>query len=92
MDLPADRSPPMSPAAAPHPPGGCPVAASAKAHRGGPAAAAVADQRHRLADGRGVLVGLTLAIFARGLRGPAITVTVIDDAVVAGWPAQLGRG
>ena len=25
-----------SPAAAPHPPGGCPVAASAKAHRGGP--------------------------------------------------------
>jgi tRNA A-37 threonylcarbamoyl transferase component Bud32 len=35
-----------------------------------------------------VLVGLTLAIFARGLRGPAVTATVIDDAVVgwlAGW-------
>jgi tRNA A-37 threonylcarbamoyl transferase component Bud32 len=35
-----------------------------------------------------VLVGLTLAIFGRGLRGPAITVTVIDDAVV-GWLAGL---
>jgi tRNA A-37 threonylcarbamoyl transferase component Bud32 len=34
------------------------------------------------------LVGLTLAIFGRGLRGPAITVTVIDDAVV-GWLAGL---
>jgi hypothetical protein len=39
-----------------------------------------------------VLVGLTLAIFARGLRGPAVAVTVVDDAVVAGWPAWLGRG
>jgi membrane-associated phospholipid phosphatase/tRNA A-37 threonylcarbamoyl transferase component Bud32 len=29
-----------------------------------------------------LLVGLTLAVFARGLRGPAITVTVVDDAVV----------
>jgi tRNA A-37 threonylcarbamoyl transferase component Bud32 len=35
-----------------------------------------------------VLVGLTLAIFARGLRGPAVTATVIDDAVV-GWLASL---
>jgi membrane-associated phospholipid phosphatase len=35
-----------------------------------------------------VLVGLTLAIFGRGLRGPAITATVIDDAVV-GWLAGL---
>jgi tRNA A-37 threonylcarbamoyl transferase component Bud32 len=35
-----------------------------------------------------VLVGLTLAIFARGLRGPAVTATVIDDAVV-GWLAGL---
>ena len=39
-----------------------------------------------------VLVGLTLAIFARGLRGPAITVTVIDDAVVGWLAGQLGRG
>jgi tRNA A-37 threonylcarbamoyl transferase component Bud32 len=35
-----------------------------------------------------VLVGLTLAVFARGLRGPAVTVTVVDDAVV-GWLADL---
>src|SRR6266545_3753392 len=35
-----------------------------------------------------VLVGLTLAIFGRGLRGPAVTATVIDDAVV-GWLAGL---
>jgi tRNA A-37 threonylcarbamoyl transferase component Bud32 len=35
-----------------------------------------------------VLVGLTLAVFARGLRGPALAVTVVDDAVV-GWLAGL---
>jgi membrane-associated phospholipid phosphatase/tRNA A-37 threonylcarbamoyl transferase component Bud32 len=35
-----------------------------------------------------VLVGLTLAIFARGMRGPAVAVTVVDDAVV-GWLAGL---
>jgi tRNA A-37 threonylcarbamoyl transferase component Bud32/membrane-associated phospholipid phosphatase len=35
-----------------------------------------------------VLVGLTLAIFARGLRGPAVAVTVVDDAVVQ-WLAGL---
>jgi tRNA A-37 threonylcarbamoyl transferase component Bud32 len=35
-----------------------------------------------------VLVGLTLVIFARGLRGPAVTATVIDDAVV-GWLVSL---
>jgi tRNA A-37 threonylcarbamoyl transferase component Bud32 len=29
-----------------------------------------------------VLVGLTLAVFGRGLRGPAVAVTVADDAVV----------
>jgi tRNA A-37 threonylcarbamoyl transferase component Bud32/membrane-associated phospholipid phosphatase len=29
-----------------------------------------------------VLVGLELAVFARGLRGPAVAVTVVDDAVV----------
>src|SRR6266545_5549277 len=28
------------------------------------------------------LVGLTLTVFARGLRGPAVAVTVADDAVV----------
>jgi tRNA A-37 threonylcarbamoyl transferase component Bud32/membrane-associated phospholipid phosphatase len=35
-----------------------------------------------------VLVGLTLVVFARGLRGPAVAVTVVDDAVV-GWLAGL---
>jgi membrane-associated phospholipid phosphatase/tRNA A-37 threonylcarbamoyl transferase component Bud32 len=35
-----------------------------------------------------VLVGLALAVFARGLRGPAIAVTVADDAVVR-WLAGL---
>jgi tRNA A-37 threonylcarbamoyl transferase component Bud32/membrane-associated phospholipid phosphatase len=35
-----------------------------------------------------VLVGLTVAIFARGLRGPAVAVTVVDDAVVR-WLAGL---
>jgi tRNA A-37 threonylcarbamoyl transferase component Bud32/membrane-associated phospholipid phosphatase len=35
-----------------------------------------------------VLVGLTLAIFARGLRGPAVAVTVVDDAIVR-WLADL---
>jgi tRNA A-37 threonylcarbamoyl transferase component Bud32/membrane-associated phospholipid phosphatase len=29
-----------------------------------------------------VLVGLALAVFDRGLRGPAVAVTVVDDAVV----------
>jgi tRNA A-37 threonylcarbamoyl transferase component Bud32 len=29
-----------------------------------------------------VLVALTIVVFARGLRGPAINVTVVDDAVV----------
>jgi tRNA A-37 threonylcarbamoyl transferase component Bud32/membrane-associated phospholipid phosphatase len=39
-----------------------------------------------------VLVGLTLAVFAPGLRGPAVAVTVADDAVVR-WLAGLhGRG
>jgi len=35
-----------------------------------------------------VLVGLALAVFAPGLRGPAVTVTVADDAVVR-WLGEL---
>jgi tRNA A-37 threonylcarbamoyl transferase component Bud32/membrane-associated phospholipid phosphatase len=35
-----------------------------------------------------VLVGLTLVVFARGMRGPAVAVTVVDDAVVR-WLAGL---
>jgi hypothetical protein len=89
MDLPADRSRPTSaPPLHPHAAGGGPVAAAAT-HRAAP------PLPYRLQiSGIGwlvaavVLVGLTLAIFARGLRGPAVTVTVIDDAVV-GWLAGL---
>src|SRR4029453_11029802 len=39
-----------------------------------------------------VLVGLTLVIFARGLRGPAVTATVIDDAVVSWLAGLVGPG
>jgi tRNA A-37 threonylcarbamoyl transferase component Bud32 len=35
-----------------------------------------------------VLVGLALAVFGRGLRGPAVAVTVADDAVVR-WLGRL---
>src|SRR5829696_7005471 len=39
-----------------------------------------------------VLVGLTLAIFARGLRGPAVAVTVVDDAIVRWLAGLVGPG
>ena len=39
-----------------------------------------------------VLVGLTLAVFARGLRGPAVVVTVVDDAVVRWLAGLVGPG
>jgi tRNA A-37 threonylcarbamoyl transferase component Bud32 len=39
-----------------------------------------------------VLVGLTLVIFARGLRGPAVAVTVIDDAIVRWLAGLVGPG
>src|SRR4029453_13928218 len=39
-----------------------------------------------------VLVGLTLVIFARGLRGPAVTGPVIDDAVVGWLAGRVGPG
>jgi membrane-associated phospholipid phosphatase/tRNA A-37 threonylcarbamoyl transferase component Bud32 len=35
-----------------------------------------------------VLVGLAVAVFARGMRGSAVAVTVVDDAVV-GWLSGL---
>src|SRR4029453_1545570 len=38
------------------------------------------------------LGGLTLVIFARGLRGPAVTATVIDDAVVSWLAGLVGPG
>ena len=39
-----------------------------------------------------VLVGLTLVIFGRGLHGPAVTATVIDDAVVSWLAGLVGPG
>jgi tRNA A-37 threonylcarbamoyl transferase component Bud32/membrane-associated phospholipid phosphatase len=39
-----------------------------------------------------VLVGLALAVFARGLRGPAVAVTVVDDAVVRWLAGLVGPG
>jgi membrane-associated phospholipid phosphatase/tRNA A-37 threonylcarbamoyl transferase component Bud32 len=39
-----------------------------------------------------VLVGLTVAIFARGLWGPAVAVTVVDDAVVQWLAGLVGPG
>src|SRR5215216_6656304 len=39
-----------------------------------------------------ILVGLTLAIFAGGLRGPAVAVTVVDDAVVQWLAGLVGPG
>jgi hypothetical protein len=69
--------------------------------RGGPITAAAAADRsapplpYKLrSSGIGwlvaavALVGLTLAVFAQGLRGPAVAVTVIDDAIVR-WLAGL---
>src|SRR5215203_5946019 len=35
-----------------------------------------------------VLVGLALVVFARGLQGPAVVVTAVDDAIVR-WLAGL---
>src|SRR3712207_2462883 len=39
-----------------------------------------------------VLVGVTLVVFARGLRGPAVAVTVADDAVVRWLAGMVGPG
>jgi tRNA A-37 threonylcarbamoyl transferase component Bud32 len=39
-----------------------------------------------------VLVGLTLAVFARGMRGPAVAVTIVDDAVVRWLAGLVGPG
>ena len=42
-----------------------------------------------------VLVALTVAVFARGMKGIAVEVTVVDDAVVGwlgGWTCPASRG
>jgi membrane-associated phospholipid phosphatase len=90
MDVPADRSRPTS--ALPVHPSLREAARSPRRRR--PTGAAPPLPYRLQSSGVGwlvaalVLVGLTLAIFARGLRGPAVTATVIDDAVV-GWLAGL---
>jgi tRNA A-37 threonylcarbamoyl transferase component Bud32 len=90
MDVPADRSRPTS--APPTHPSLREAARSPRRRR--PTGAAPPLPYRLQTSGVGwlvaalVLVGLTLAIFARGLRGPAVTATVIDDAVV-GWLAGL---
>jgi hypothetical protein len=90
MDVPADRSRPTS--ALPVHPSLREAARSPRRRR--PTGAAPPLPYRLQTSGVGwlvaalVLVGMTLAIFARGLRGPAVTATVIDDAVV-GWLAGL---
>ena len=87
MDLPADRSRPTS--ALPAHPG----AVRSPRRRRPTGAAPPLPYRLQTSGVRWlvaalVLVGLTLVVFARGLRGPAVAVTVVDDAVV-GWLAGL---
>src|SRR5215217_344801 len=90
MDLPADRSTPTS--APPIHPTLRKAVRSPRRRR--PTGAAPPLPYRLQTSGIGwlvaavILVGLTLAIFARGLRGPAVTATVIDDAVVR-WLAEL---
>jgi len=94
MDVPADRSRPTS--ALPVHPSLREAARSPRRRR--PTGAAPPLPYRLQSSGVGwlvaavVLVALTLVIFARGLRGPAVTATVIDDAVV-GWLASwVGPG
>ena len=88
MDLPADRSRPTS-ALPVHPE----AVRSPRRRRRPTGAAPPLPYRLQTSGIRWlvaavVLVGLTLAIFTRGLRGPAVAVTVVDDAVVQ-WLASL---
>ena len=90
MDVPADQSTPIS-----APPLHPTLRAAVRSPRRRRPTGAAPPLPYRLqTSGVGwlvaavVLVGPTLVIFARGLRGPAITVTVVDDAVV-GWLAGL---
>jgi len=86
MDVPADRSRPTS--ALPLDPSLRETVRSPRRRR--PTGAAPPLPYRLQTSGVGwlvaavVLVGLTLVIFARGLRGPAVTATVIDDTMV-GW-------
>jgi tRNA A-37 threonylcarbamoyl transferase component Bud32 len=94
MDLPADRSRPTS--ALPVHPSLREAVRSPRRRR--PTGAAPPLPYRLQTSGIGwlvaavVLVGLTLAIFARGLRGPAVAVTVVDDAVVRWLAGLVGPG
>jgi tRNA A-37 threonylcarbamoyl transferase component Bud32 len=94
MDLPADRSTPTS--APPIHPTLRKAVRSPRRRR--PTGAAPPLPYRLQTSGIGwllaavVLVGLTLAIFARGLRGPAVAVTVVDDAIVRWLAGLVGPG
>ena len=91
MDLPADRSRPTS-ALPVHP------EAVRSPRRRRPTGAAPPLPYHLQTSGVRwlvaalVLVGLTLVVFARGLRGPAVAVTIVDDAVVQWLAGLVGPG
>ena len=91
MDLPADRSRPTS-ALPVHP-----EAVRSPRRRRPTGAAPPLPYRLQTSGIRWlvaavVLVGLTVAVFARGLRGPAVAVTVVDDAVVQWLAGLVGPG
>jgi membrane-associated phospholipid phosphatase/tRNA A-37 threonylcarbamoyl transferase component Bud32 len=91
MDLPADRSrptsaPPMHPEAVRSPRRRRPTGAAP------PLPYQLQTSGIRWLVAALVLVGLTLAIFARGLRGPAVAVTIVDDAVVQWLASLVGPG
>jgi tRNA A-37 threonylcarbamoyl transferase component Bud32/membrane-associated phospholipid phosphatase len=94
MDVPADRSRPTS--ALPIHPSLREAARSPRRRR--PTGAAPPLPYRLQTSGIGwlvaavLLVGLTLAIFGRGLHGPAVAATVIDDAVVAWLAGLVGPG
>src|SRR5215218_4152539 len=90
MDLPADGSTPAT-VLRPQP---APVGAVRRTRRRRPTGEPPPLPHHLQTSGvrwliaAAVLVALTIAIFARGLRGLAVEVTVADDAVV-GWLGRL---
>ena len=90
MDLPADRS---RPAGAPRPQP-APAGTLRLPRRRRPTGEAPPLPYHLQTSGvrwlivGGVLVALTIAVFARGMRGLSVDVTVADDAVVR-WFARL---
>src|SRR5215204_1794093 len=94
MDLPADRSRPTS-APPLHP--SLPEAVRSPRRRRPTGAAPPLPYRLQTSGIRWlvaavILIGLTLAIFARGLRGSAVAVTVVDDAVVQWLAGLVGPG